>query len=63
MPVGSTQFIRKGSYNLKAALGLAPGGIPAVLIAAYLVKEMPLYVRWLVIIVVLYTAFSCSAPP
>ena len=59
MPVGSTQFIRKGSYNLKAALGLALGGIPAVLIAAYIVKEMDLkYVRWLVVIVVLYTAIS-----
>lgn len=59
MPVGSTQFIRKGSYNLKAALGLALGGIPAVLIAAYIVKEMDLkYVRWLVVLVVLYTAFT-----
>jgi uncharacterized membrane protein YfcA len=59
MPTGSTQFIRKGSYNLKAALGLALGGIPAVLIAAYLVKEMNLYyVRWLVVIVVVYTALS-----
>lgn len=59
MPVGSAQFIRKGSYNLKAALGLALGGIPAVLIAAYIVKEMDLkYVRWLVVVVVLYTAFT-----
>ncbi|MBS1812870.1 MAG: sulfite exporter TauE/SafE family protein [Acidobacteria bacterium] len=59
MPVGSTQFIRKGSYNLKAALGLALGGIPAVLIAAYIVKEMDLkYVRWLVVVVVLYTAYT-----
>lgn len=57
MPVGSTQFIQKGSFNLKAALGLALGGIPAVLIAAYIVKEMNLtYVRWLVIVVVVYTA-------
>lgn len=59
MPVGSTQFIRKGSYDLKAALGLALGGIPAVLIAAYLVKSMELkYVRWLVVVVVIYTAFT-----
>ncbi|HEX4950996.1 MAG TPA: sulfite exporter TauE/SafE family protein [Blastocatellia bacterium] len=59
MPTGSTQFIRKGSYNLRAALGLMLGGIPAVLIAAYLVKSMDLYyVRWLVVIVVVYTALS-----
>ncbi len=59
MPTGSAQFIRKGSYNLRAALGLALGGIPAVLIAAFLVKALDLYyVRWLVVIVVVYTALS-----
>lgn len=59
MPVGSTQFIRKGSYNPRAALGLALGGIPAVLIAAFIVKSMSLtYVRWLVVVVVVYTAFT-----
>jgi uncharacterized membrane protein YfcA len=57
--VGSAQFIRKGSYNLRAALGLALGGIPAVLIAAYIVKELDLkYVMWLVVVVVVYTAIS-----
>jgi uncharacterized membrane protein YfcA len=59
MPVGSARFIRKGSYNLRAALGLAIGGIPAVLIAAFIVKSLPLYaVRWLVIVVVVYTALA-----
>jgi uncharacterized membrane protein YfcA len=59
MPIGSTKFIQKGSFNLKAALGLALGGIPAVLIAAYIVKEMDLkYVRWLVVVVVVYTAIT-----
>lgn len=57
MPIGSIQFIRNNRYNLRAALGLALGGIPGVLLAAYLVKSLPLdYVRWLVVIVVLYTA-------
>jgi len=57
MPVGSLRFIRERSYNLRAALGLFIGGVPAVLLAAYLVKELPLWsVRWLVIIVVVYTA-------
>jgi uncharacterized membrane protein YfcA len=57
MPVGSTRFIRGERYNLKSALGLTLGGIPGVLIAAYIVKEMPLdVVRWLVIVVVVYTA-------
>jgi uncharacterized membrane protein YfcA len=58
MPAGSTRFILKERYNLRAALGLALGGIPAVLIAAYLVKSLELfYVRWLVVIVVIYTSF------
>ena len=57
MPVGSARFIREGSYNLKAALGLALWGIPGVLIAAFIVKEIPLYLmRWLVVVVVVYTA-------
>ncbi len=57
MPVGSLRFIRAGSYDLRAAIGLALGGIPAVLIAAYLVKSLPLdAVRWLVVVVVIYTA-------
>src|SRR5262249_15635370 len=59
MPVGSAQFIRKGSYNIRAAIGLALGGIPAVLIAAYIVKELDITkVMWLVLAVVLYTAGS-----
>jgi uncharacterized membrane protein YfcA len=57
MPIGSVQFIRNNRYNLRAALGLTLGGIPGVLLAAYLVKSLPLdYVRWLVVIVVLFTA-------
>ena len=56
MPVGSLRFIRERSYSLRASLGLAIGGIPGVLLAAYIVKSLPLVtVRWLVIVVVLYT--------
>lgn len=57
MPVGSQMFIRSGRYDAKAAVGLAIGGIPGVLIAAYVVKSLPLGVlNWLVFVVVLYTA-------
>ena len=59
IPTGSFQFIRKESYDLKAAMGLLIGGPGAVIIAAYLIKELPLYyVRWLVVLVVVYTATS-----
>ncbi|HWZ31810.1 MAG TPA: sulfite exporter TauE/SafE family protein [Bryobacteraceae bacterium] len=57
MPVGSARFIKEAKYNLKSALGLAIGGIPGVLVAAFIVKEMSVVaVRWLVIVVVVYTA-------
>jgi uncharacterized membrane protein YfcA len=59
MPVGSLQFIRKQSYDLRAAIGLMIGGPLAVLIAAFIVKSLPLdYVRWGVVVVVIYTAIG-----
>ena len=57
MPVGSLKFIKERAYSLRVALGLALGGIPGVIIAAKIVKSLDLHtVRWLVIVVVLYTA-------
>ena len=59
MPVGSLQFIRKERYDLRAAIGLMLGGPLAVLIAAFIVKSLPLdYVRWGVVVVVIYTAIG-----
>jgi len=59
MPVGSVRFIRSGCYSLRATLGLGLAGIPAVLIAAFIVKSLPLAALcWLVVGVVLYAAFS-----
>ena len=57
MPVASARFVRTRTYHTQAAIGLLLGGIPAVLIAAYLVVSLPLdAVRWLVIGVVVYTS-------
>ena len=59
MPVGSLRFVRERSYSLRNALGLALGGVPGVLIAAYIVRSLDLgTVRWLVIVVVVYTAIT-----
>jgi uncharacterized membrane protein YfcA len=59
MPTASIRFIRFSAYDLKAALGLAIGGIPGVLVAAFIVKSLPLEaVRWLVVVVVIYAAFT-----
>jgi uncharacterized membrane protein YfcA len=54
MPIASARFVENHAYSLKPALGLAFGGIPAVLIAALIVKELDIYyVRWLVVVVVI----------
>jgi uncharacterized membrane protein YfcA len=59
MPIAGMRFIKRGSYSLHASLVLALAGIPAVLIAAYIVKQLSLtYVRWLVVVVVVYTALT-----
>jgi uncharacterized membrane protein YfcA len=59
MPVASARFIRERSYHPGLSLGMLLGGIPAVLIAALIVKSLPLTaVRYLVVVVVLYTAFN-----
>jgi uncharacterized membrane protein YfcA len=59
MPIGGLRFIAKGSYSLRAAVGLTIGGFPAVLLAAFVIKSLPLEaLRWLVFAVVLYTALA-----
>jgi len=59
MPTAGFQFIRKNKYDVRAAIGLAIGGIPAVLLAAIIVRSLPLtWVRWLVVVVVVYAAIS-----
>jgi len=57
MPVSSARFVTKQAYALRPSLGLALGGIPAVLIAAFIVKSMDVTtMRWLVVVVVLIAA-------
>ena len=59
MPVAGLRFIATQRYDARAAAGLALGGIPGVLIAAFIVKQLPLlWLRWLVVAVVLYTAIA-----
>ena len=53
----SVRHIAIAQVDLRVVLGLAVGGIPAVLVAAFIVKEMPIvWLRWLVVVVVLYAA-------
>jgi uncharacterized membrane protein YfcA len=55
----ATRLVKLADLDLRIVLSLAVGSIPAVLIAAFLVKEMDLVLlRWLVVVVVTYAAFS-----
>ena len=59
MPFASVRFIREKTYNVKASIGLALGGLPAAIIAAKIVESLSLdAVKWLVVVVVVYTALN-----
>ena len=58
-PVASLRFFQTGKFAWGASLGLTFGGIVGVLIAAFIVKSLPLeWLRWLVILVILYASFA-----
>jgi uncharacterized membrane protein YfcA len=58
-PVASLRFFQTGKFAWGPSLGLAFGGVVGVFIAAYIVKSLPLiWLRWLVIVVITYTAFA-----
>ena len=55
----ATRLVKLADLDLRIVLSLAVGSIPAVLVAAFLVKEMDLVLlRWLVVVVVTYAAIS-----
>jgi uncharacterized membrane protein YfcA len=57
MPVSAIGFVRTDRIDLRVILGIAIGGIPAVLLAAFVVKSLPLvWLSWGVVVVVLYAA-------
>lgn len=57
MPVASAKFVKEGAYDRKASMAITLFGAVGVLIAAYIVKSLPLDIlRWLVDAVIIYTA-------
>jgi len=51
------RHIAIGQIDFRMVIGMTLGGVPAVLVAAFIVKTMPLEtLRWLVLVVVLYAA-------
>lgn len=67
MPTAGFRFIAAKGIDLAVVVGMAIGGIPAVLAAAFIVKSLPIEpLRWGVVVVVLYAAVvllrAASAP-
>jgi len=59
MPLASIRFIRAGVYNRRASAIISFTGLVGVLIAAFVVKSLPLdTLRWLVIAVIIYTSLA-----
>lgn len=55
----SSRLVKLVDLDLRIVISLAVGSIPGVLVAAFIVKEMPLtMLRWLVVTVVTYAAIS-----
>jgi len=55
----SSRLVKLADLDLRIVISLAVGSIPGVLVAAFIVKEMPLtMLRWLVVVVVTYAAIS-----
>jgi uncharacterized membrane protein YfcA len=58
-PIASVRFVDARRFHWRAALGLAVGGIPGVIVAAWLVRSLPLdWLRWLVLAVVTYAGVA-----
>ncbi|WP_304508460.1 sulfite exporter TauE/SafE family protein [Anaerotignum sp.] len=59
MPAAGVKFVKEGAYDKKASLAITLFGAVGVLVAAYIVKSMPLNtLKWLVIVVILYTSLT-----
>jgi uncharacterized membrane protein YfcA len=57
MPVSGLRFLRSERMDIRLVIGITLGGVPAVLVAALIVKSLPLTaLRWGVVAVVLYAA-------
>ena len=56
-PVAAAKFVKEGAYNRRAALPINLFGVVGVLIAAFIVKELPLTtLKWLIVFVILFAS-------
>jgi uncharacterized membrane protein YfcA len=58
-PTAGLQFFRSGRFAFGTSIALTITSIPGVLLAAFVVKQLPLKaLRWLVVLVVIYAAVT-----
>lgn len=58
-PIASIKFIKEESYDRRISMGITIGGVVGSILALLFVTNMPVYwLKWLVVGVVLYTAFT-----
>ena len=59
MPTSGFQFLKDNNYDIKVALIGQVAGTIGVLLAAFLVKELPIYIlTWLIVVVLVYTSIT-----
>lgn len=58
-PIASTKFIKEEAYEREISMGISIGGIIGSILALLFVTNLPIYwLKWLVVVVVIYTAFT-----
>ncbi len=56
-PTAAIKFVKEGAYHRKVSLATNIFGVVGVLIAAYIVKELPLtMLKWVVVFVIIFTS-------
>lgn len=59
MPIASIRFIKEDAYDRKTSIAFSTIGVLGILIAAYIVKSLPINIlTWVVIGVILYTSYT-----
>ena len=59
MPTAGFQFLKDNTYDIKVALIGQVAGTVGVLLAAFMVKALPIYIlTWIIVVVLIYTSVT-----
>lgn len=58
-PIASMKFVKQGAYEREISMGITIGGVIGSILAILFVTNIPVYwLKWIVVAVVLYTAYT-----